>query len=121
MTRLEFFQSVIEHLARATDMRLRSMCLCLLERQVRIAHLKDVLLPRDIFLIGVAVTQCELTATGRTYLHKNPLPGNPMEAALYFLSVSERVRTATGRTCWMLIMWAAIAPFKHQRPQWGSA
>lgn len=122
MTRLEFFQQVVEHLARATDLRLRGSCLCMLERQARAANLEGVLLDsRDLLLMGVAITQCELIVTGRTQLRKEPIPKNPGEAAVHFLSVSERMRQANGKTCWMLLMWASLAPFKHQRPQWGSA
>ncbi len=122
MTRLEFLQQVVEHLARATDMRLRGMCLCLLERQARAADLESVLLsPRDLLLMGIVIAQCELVLTGRTHLRKDPVLKTPAEVALHFLSVSERIKVVTGKTTWLLLMWAALAPFKHQRPQWGSA
>lgn len=122
MTRLEFFQNVVAQLTQGPGVRYRGSLLAFLEREKRSSDLEDVLLcPKDLLVMSAALAQCELVATGRTYLARDPIPRNPAEATLHFFVVSQRVTTATRRLSWALLMWAALAPFKHQRPRWGSA
>lgn len=122
MTRLEYLQQVVAHLARATSPALQPTCLRLLECQRRTAHLEDVLMSsHDMLAMMAALAQYELMATGTTYLHQDPIPKNPKDGAVHFLSAATRIGRVTRCTVWMLMMWASLAPFKYAHSTRGSA